>query len=64
MRGQDVWRRRRRAGEYSFFTRLTGGQMPLVEVEMAGKLGAFMLARTIHRDGDLLRMDLFGGSHI
>ncbi|MBB6589327.1 Type III effector protein (Skwp 4) [Ralstonia solanacearum] len=50
--------------QYSFFTRLTGGQIPLIEVELPGKLGAFMLARTIHRDGDLLRMDLFGGSHL
>ncbi|WP_231409766.1 XopAD/skwp family type III secretion system effector [Ralstonia solanacearum] len=50
--------------QYSFFTRLTGGQIPLIEVELPGKLGAFMLARTIQRDGDLLRMDLFGGSHL
>ncbi|WP_175425998.1 XopAD/skwp family type III secretion system effector [Ralstonia solanacearum] len=49
---------------YSFFTRLTGGKLPLIEVELPGKLSAFMLARTLQRDGDLLRMDLFGGSHL
>nr|WP_231649694.1 hypothetical protein [Ralstonia syzygii] len=33
-------------------------------MELPGKLSAFMLARTIRRGGDLLRMDLFGGSHL
>ncbi len=49
---------------YSFFTRLTGGKLPLIEVELPGKVSAFMLTRTLQRDGDLLRMDLFGGSHL
>ncbi|MHA6823507.1 XopAD/skwp family type III secretion system effector [Ralstonia pseudosolanacearum] len=49
---------------YSFFTRLTGGKLPLVEVELPGKLSAFMLARTLQHNGDPLRMDLFGGSHL
>ncbi|MGC0016715.1 XopAD/skwp family type III secretion system effector [Ralstonia pseudosolanacearum] len=52
------------AQPYSFFTRLTGGRLPLVEVELPGQLSAFMLARTIRHGDDLLRMDLFGGSHL
>ncbi len=66
MRGRNVRTGAEAAAiaQYSFFTRLTGGQIPLFEVELPGKLGAFMLARTIHREGDLLRMDLFGGSHL
>ncbi|MDB0511657.1 Type III effector protein (Skwp 4) [Ralstonia solanacearum] len=64
MRGQDVRSGADALANYSFFTRLTGGKLPLVEVEMAGKLSAFMLARALRRDGDLLRMDLFGGSHL
>ncbi len=52
------------AQHYSFFTRLTGGRLPLVEVELPGRLSAFMLARTLRRGDDLLRMDLFGGSHL
>ncbi|WP_157771977.1 XopAD/skwp family type III secretion system effector [Ralstonia solanacearum] len=52
------------ASQYSFFTRLTGGRLPLMEVQLPGKVSAFMLARTIQREGDLLRMDVFGGSHL
>ncbi|XVK68347.1 XopAD/skwp family type III secretion system effector [Ralstonia solanacearum] len=64
MRGRDVRSGADAPAHYSFFTRLTGGKLPLVEVELAGKLSAFMLARTLRRDGELLRMDLFGGSHL
>ncbi len=64
MRGHIVRSGTDAAAQYSFFTRLTGGKLPLLEVELPGKLSAFMLARTIRRDGDLLRMDLFGGSHL
>lgn len=49
---------------YSFFTRLTGGILPLQEVQLPGKVSAFMLSRIIKSQGDLLRMDMFGGSHI
>ncbi|RLM28245.1 hypothetical protein BIY29_00895 [Brenneria alni] len=52
------------AMNYSFFTRLTDGKLPLLEVQLPGKLSAFMLSRIIRHDGDLLRMDMFGGSHI
>ncbi|KQV78905.1 type III effector protein skwp2 [Rhizobacter sp. Root1221] len=52
------------APQYSFFTRLTNGQVPLMEVQLPGRVSPHLLARTIQRDGDLLRMDLFGGSHL
>ncbi len=52
------------AAHYSFFTRLTGGRLPLMEVQLPGKVSAFMLTRVIRRGRDLLRMDLFGGSHL
>ncbi|MHA6882714.1 XopAD/skwp family type III secretion system effector [Ralstonia pseudosolanacearum] len=52
------------ASQYAFFTRLTGGRLPLLEVQLPGKVSAFMLTRVIRRGGDLLRMDLFGGSHL
>ncbi|AMP37615.1 XopAD/skwp family type III secretion system effector [Ralstonia solanacearum] len=64
MRGRNIRSGADAGAQYSFFTRLTGGKLPLVEVELPGKLSAFMLARTIRRGGDLLRMDLFGGSHL
>lgn len=49
---------------YSFLTRATGGRMPLREVQLPGHVSAFMLSRTIHCGSDLLRMDMFGGSHL
>ncbi|WP_412770769.1 XopAD/skwp family type III secretion system effector [Ralstonia solanacearum] len=52
------------AASYSFFTRLTGGRLPLLEVQLPAKPSTFMLTRVIQRGGDLLRMDLFGGSHL
>ncbi|MGA4212269.1 XopAD/skwp family type III secretion system effector [Ralstonia nicotianae] len=52
------------ASQYAFFTRLTSGRLPLLEVQLPGKVSAFMLTRVIRRGGDLLRMDLFGGSHL
>lgn len=52
------------APQYSFFTRLTHGRVPLMEVQLPGRVSPHLLARTIQRDGDLLRMDLFGGSHL
>nr|WP_232520334.1 XopAD/skwp family type III secretion system effector [Ralstonia solanacearum] len=52
------------ASQYSFFTRLTGGCLPLMEVQLPGKVSAFMLTRVIRCRGDLLRMDLAGGSHL
>ncbi|MDB0543230.1 type III effector protein skwp2, partial [Ralstonia solanacearum] len=52
------------ASQYSFFTRLTGGRLPLLEVQLPAKPSTFMLTRVIQRGGDLLRMDLFGGSHL
>ncbi|MCL9844390.1 XopAD/skwp family type III secretion system effector [Ralstonia solanacearum] len=52
------------ASQYAFFTRLTGGRLPLLEVQLPAKPSTFMLTRVIQRGGDLLRMDLFGGSHL
>ncbi len=64
MRGNPIRSGPDALANYSFFTRLTGGKLPLIEVELPGKLSAFMLARTLQHNGDLLRMDLFGGSHL
>ncbi len=50
------------ASQYAFFTRLTSGRLPLLEVQLPGKVSAFMLTRVIRRGGDLLRMDLFGAA--
>ncbi|RLM27456.1 hypothetical protein BIY29_02085 [Brenneria alni] len=47
---------------YSLYARLTG--LPLVEVQLPGKLSAFMLARTFQYQGEPWRFDIFGGSRL
>lgn len=49
---------------YSFFTRLTEGRLPLIEVELPGRISTYMLARTIRYQNRLWRIDMFGGSHL
>ncbi|WP_429034130.1 shikimate kinase [Bradyrhizobium sp. I1.14.4] len=49
---------------YSIFHRLTSGALPVVAVQLPGKLSTFMLARTLTVDGVPYRMDLFGGSKL
>ncbi|WP_245270468.1 shikimate kinase, partial [Mesorhizobium ciceri] len=49
---------------YSIFHRLTSGTAKMVAVQLPGKPGPFMLARTLTVDGVPYRMDLFGGSKL